>query len=301
MIDQPRSPKYLIDDIAPSREVHLIGGPSGGGKSTWIFQFLIEWSAGRPIYGHASHPVPYVYISTDRGKDSILRTLERLRINPAHIEFVSTITLDLDTVEAIIQRVHLKVPNVRVLFIEGMTGLMPESKGKSSDGGFGHASKFLRHLNKLCSELDITIFAVVHSPKSKEDARYLSPRDRVMGSSAWAAYTETLFLIEPVHADTPSLRNLIIIPRNAPQETHQLEFNDTGRLVESNAEITDTIIEAFLGTIPYGQTFTTEQFTTAMKRAGLSTATITRRLKELTENVVLAKVRQGIYSRVPPS
>lgn len=76
-----QSPEFLIDEIMPANEVHLICGASGSGKTTWTFQeFLAEWQAGRSVSGHASHPVPYVYIALDRTRASVTRTLERLEL-----------------------------------------------------------------------------------------------------------------------------------------------------------------------------------------------------------------------------
>ena len=71
--------EFLIDGILPANEVHLLGVSSGSGKTTFTFQvFLAQWQKGEPLFGHQSNPVPYVYVSLDRSRSSVTRTLERL-------------------------------------------------------------------------------------------------------------------------------------------------------------------------------------------------------------------------------
>jgi len=182
-----------------------------------------------------------------------------------------------------------------------MSGLLPASNSKLSDGGFAHVRKFLTHLSHLCEKYDITILGIVHSPKAKEDAQYLRPRDRVMGSSAWAAYTETIILIEPVHADAPGCRKMTVLPRNAPEETHDLQFNGQGRLVYTADDLDEVFIRLFLDKFPHPREFSTEQFTTALI-GKMSQATITRWLKNLhLRDGVIRRVRHGIYTCTMPA
>src|SRR5690242_1448332 len=75
-------PRSLIDRILPVHEVHILGGPSGAGKTRWLFQMLQEWKAGNSVLGYASNPVPYAYVSTDRSRESVKRTCEDLGIDP---------------------------------------------------------------------------------------------------------------------------------------------------------------------------------------------------------------------------
>lgn len=38
-----RDDEFIIDSILPKYELHLIGGPPGAGKTTWLFQFIEDW------------------------------------------------------------------------------------------------------------------------------------------------------------------------------------------------------------------------------------------------------------------
>src|SRR5579872_2623970 len=69
---------FLIDTILPEGTVHLIGGSSGIGKSTWLLQTIHDWERGIPIIGFPSHPLPYVYLMCDRSEVDLQSTLEQI-------------------------------------------------------------------------------------------------------------------------------------------------------------------------------------------------------------------------------
>jgi RecA-family ATPase len=297
-----RSPEYLIEEILPSREVHLIGGPSGGGKTTWLFQVLLDWQQGKDVLGHRSNPVPWVYISTDRSTNGVERVLQRMHINASDIPYVSTIGTDGETIYDAMKAGLAKVPGAKLIVIEGMSGLLPSGSRSQNDGGYQLVRRFLGRLNKWCQDNDVTIIGIVHSPKMREDSRYSDPRQRVMGSVAWAAYTETVFLIEPTASgskETAGLRTLIVLPRNSPTLYLDFQFNANGRLVEVQEDLDDVFVDLFLAKFPPPAEFTTEQFVNAL-RDKLSRATIFSRLKNLCGGKIL-KVRHGVYACVRPA
>src|SRR5437899_3146178 len=59
-------PDFLIQDVFPSRRVHLIGGASNVGKTRWVLPTMVDWSNSKPIMGFPSYPVPWAYVSGDR-------------------------------------------------------------------------------------------------------------------------------------------------------------------------------------------------------------------------------------------
>ena len=75
----PRHREYLIESWMPARQVHLLGGSSGAGKTRWLINMLeTVWSKGDPVFGHNSHPVPWAFISGDRDWEDMRRMLESL-------------------------------------------------------------------------------------------------------------------------------------------------------------------------------------------------------------------------------
>lgn len=221
---------YLVDQIFPAREVHVIAGPSGGGKTTWLIQFIHEWQKGEKFHGHASHPVPFLYISADRSLESVERLFERMRLPFAGFPIISLEQIrSHNNLALTIRDLCKEHPSVRVLFIEGLQSFTPD--GRLND--YKTVSHFLVQLILLCRELNLTLIGVAHTAKTKEDETYRNPRQRINGSVAWAAFTETIVVIEPIIADDPnnSTRSVMILPRNAPERAYQVEFRD-GRLVE---------------------------------------------------------------------
>jgi len=297
-----KSPEFLIQDILPSQEVHLLGGPSGAGKTTWLFQMLHDqWKLGGTILGKAVFPVPYVYISADRSNKGVKRTMFRAGINNEAVAFMSLMNFpDVRTVPQAIDKVLLVKPEAKLFFIDGCMGLIPPRRDNSSDGGFKHISMFLADLCRLCQSKDITMVLIVHSPKQKEDSRYTNPRERVMGSAAWAAFTETVILMEPmqpISKETAHCRTLICLPRNAAASFTDWEFNSRGRLVERSDEVEDTIIGAWLDSLPYPGSFTTDQFFAVMEKS-MSRATIYRWLERLVKDKDLVHDKKGHWTYV---
>lgn len=305
MSDTARSPEFLIENILPSNEVHLLGGPSGAGKTTWLFQALSEqWKAGGEILGQRVHPVDYLYVSADRSERGVRRTMMRAGANPDRIPHLS-LTAHPSVVDisklASVAREHN--PSVKLIILDGVMRLVPPRKDSSTDGGFAHVSKFLTGLCKLCSDQDLTFILIVHSPKQKEDSRYTNPRERVMGSAAWAAFSETILLIEPflpVSKDTANARTLICLPRNAPAMFEDLEFNGIGRLVARSEDLDEVLVEQFLKSIADGAEFSTSQFETALEKR-MARSTIYVWLKRLEASGRTTKTGRGIYRKNRPA
>lgn len=217
----------------PERELHLIGGSSGSGKSSWLIKMLERLERGESIYGHAAKPTPYVYVSSDRSRAGMYRTIERLGIDRARFPlYIPTNTALNLTARQIVIDAKKKFPVAKLVVFEGIATHVPD--GKLSD--YKIVAKFLRELGALCEELDITILGVVHSPKVKEKDKYANPRERIMGSTAWGAYSELIMFLEPLNPDgASSLRTFWILPRNAREEKFTLDFKD-GLLVPVNVK-----------------------------------------------------------------
>ena len=221
--------KWLVENILPSREVHLVAGPSGAGKTTWLLQFIQDWSAGKPIFNCRSHPADYVYVSGDRSLESVARTFERVGIKLEDIPHMSLVDIDdRDNVNTVFNAILAKHPQAKVIFMEGIAAIVPG--GKNLD--YRTVAQFILRLTALCQKNDRTIVGVVHSSKVKKEDRYQNPRQRVHGSVAWAAYTETIFLMEPLDPENADdhRRMLTVLPRNSAEEQHIFEFTAEGRL-----------------------------------------------------------------------
>jgi AAA domain len=223
--------RWLIMDILPKQLVSLVAGPSGSGKTRWLMKTLVDaWSKGQPVFEHASYPVPYVYCSADRSRRSYAYTFRKMGLNPPPPSF-SSWDLNHKTLDATVAYATRNFPEARLLVIEGFGGLVPG--GKMAD--YTAVRNFLNKASLFCEQYDITIIGVLHSPKMKAGEEYLNPRQRILGSVAWAAFSETCILIEP-SGDPDKLkveiRNLFLLPRDAKSQHFEMAFNDQGLVVE---------------------------------------------------------------------
>jgi AAA domain len=185
-----------------------MAGPTGAGKTTWLFDMLMRWEKGQDVLGCRSHPVPWFYVAGDRSIDGMNRTLDRMRI--PRDQFPTLAAWDQQmTFQQIMGAV--KDADAKLAIIEGF-GQYVDSPGHTQQ-----VRNFLQSACNICKTDGTTILGIVESPKMKPRDRYENPRQRVSGPAAWGHHTETIFLMEPADtskADNPD-RTLTVCPRNS--------------------------------------------------------------------------------------
>lgn len=202
---------YLIDDILVQREIHLMAGVSGAGKTTWLLQSLYnDWQNGLPVLGKGSHPVPWVYIASDRSEESYHRRLTSLKIPPQNISLVPAWDRGLTFcgVQDAIEKTDAKLA-----VIEAFSSFV------DPPANYHQVKCFLQHAQRWAAKRDLTIIGVMESPKMKPYEKYEHARQRVSGVSAWSHYTETVFVIEYQDKDSPKTgtRILTVCDHNGPE------------------------------------------------------------------------------------
>lgn len=290
------SPAFLIEGILPAYEVHLLGGSSGSGKTTLVFQTLADWQDGLPVFGHESHPVPYSYLSLDRSRSSVDRTLDRLGLRErltrilCQDQFKSATSLP--SVIAAAQGIH---KDSKFFVIEGFQTLVGD-KGNN----YSPVSNLLRAAANICSEKQITILGVAHSPKMKTDESFQHARELILGSVAWGAYSDTIITIQLDEA-TGNI-TVRVSPRNAAAETFHYVFGSNGVLTELNAAKPKESIKLKLEAMSAGSIITRAEVVAWCEAYKVGTRTGDRALAECVKNKVLEPLEPGFYertSRVP--
>lgn len=212
------SPEYLIAEILPSFEVHLLGGSSGSGKTTFLFQMLADWQDSKPVLGHESCPVPYAYVSIDRSRSSVVRTLTRLGLQDKITRIVSREDLPSTlSLGVVIQSARERYPDAQCFFVEGFQTLVGD-KGNS----YTDVAKLLQATTQFCAEQKVTIVGICHSPKLKIEEGFQHPREMLLGSVAWAAYSDTIIIMDL--DEKTKIVNCHVLPRNAASEVHPFVF-----------------------------------------------------------------------------
>jgi hypothetical protein len=223
LVDKPNSPKYLIETILPKREVHLLGGPSGAGKTRWLLTtLLMHWRHGLPVLGYKSYPVPWVYIAADRTLDSVGRTMAGMGLSLSGIPIVPAWDDKLG-LNGIFDGIDKAGASLAII----------ESFGSFVEPPYNsnNVKSLLQLCSRACQKGNLTIIGVVESPKMKPYERYENPRQRISGAAAWGHFSETIFLVEPDPKDPESLnRTLWVCPRNAPMIKKTGSFSTAGTI-----------------------------------------------------------------------
>jgi hypothetical protein len=184
----------------------------------------MDWEKGKPFLGFQSHPCKWAYAPGDRSQRGVNRTMREIGVAPEAINIIPSWGKDYKSLPQIFEAA-LKL-EAKLLVVEGFAGYADELTS--------HAVRnFLCAIQRTIEHDNLTVIGVVESPKMKPNERYENPRQRVSGAAAWAHYTETIFLVEPLHVSDPKRpeRSLTVCPRNAKGFILRSEFDASGRLV----------------------------------------------------------------------
>ena len=245
------------------------------------------------MFGHASYPLPYAYISVDRSERSVHRTLKRMGIQPDSIPTMSAVDLKLTTLVEVIREASTRFKEARVFFIDGFASLTPE--GKIND--YNTVAGFLANATRQCAHYNITIIGIVHAAKTRENEKYLNARQRILGSVAWAGFSDTIFYIEPTDAENATclMRKFEILPRNAKNEVFEMELTANGTLVPSTrVDDQDKQATDFLTELAQGEEFTFNDFVFS---TGLSRSWAHKVIGKLLAANRISKVKKGQYRK----
>lgn len=232
-IGSPMPQPPLIDKILPPNRVHVLGGVSDAGKTRFIIPLMLQWETGVPIFGFATNPVPWTYVAGDRSTVEVAETLDSMNIPRSAIRVLSAFGEKRKPryYETLMEASEM-TPQPQLLVWEGFQDLCGDSKTEVMD--------FLSAIASYCAPskqfpVGLTILGIVESPKQKPYERYLNPRQRISGASAWAYHTSTVMLLEGDPATNPDLtqpeRDLWICSKFIQRRKLQATFNQAGHLI----------------------------------------------------------------------
>jgi AAA domain len=230
---------YLLEGLLPTGEVHVLVGSSGVGKSTFLYDFINKWQHEEPIFGRKSTRYPYVVLSNDRSKAGIIRTLQRIGLNPKLFKIKETLStvyrggyLDdgrtprMSELESTIRECVKKQPELRVIFVEGL------HIGQAEGNDYGATSRSLKGLNALCQQLNLTIVGTTHTPKH---GALQSTREAILGSVANGGMIETVITF----ARAKDAIKMVVIPRQERELTAWYKWTEDGKLVETDEPVNE--------------------------------------------------------------
>jgi hypothetical protein len=293
------SPQYVVRDLFPVNEIHLIFGPAHSGKTTLMLQILEDWRNGRDVFGCHSHVQPFCLIACERPESALRAHMRRLGMDPSLIPHFSLIDQassgDDYNFETLVATLRKRCPEAKVLFIDGLSTLCP---GRSYDQR--DVSKFLLTINQFCKQQSITIIACLYAVKAKEGAGYAAPLDRLSGSGVWSSMTGCKLLIDPIDPKDPTNPNrllLLFIRSRAPRATYA-KYVESGLLSYADTlELTG--LDSWLAQLEPGKVIRTSTIHETAQSLQVSRSSVFRWIENQITLCTLSKIRKGTYI-VPP-
>jgi hypothetical protein len=294
----PDPAKSYIDGLFRKRTVNIICGGSGSGKTTLGFQIFKALTSlehndflGRPSNNKAA----WGYISADRGVEEVQETQERMGVS-----FPVFSCIDMDMVgKSLTSDVIPRLPKFygyrpNFLYIDSFHIFFA---GKPFDNR--EVALWLTGLAGYCKKKNITILGAVHSAKEKMGMGYAQPREKISGGAAWGGFTNTILALEVIGKPQEGKRKLTILPRNAPDEVMNLEFDSMGWLVpssnNSDLEGSKFLMGMLIERLPKHTKLNYSDIWSAAKSKGLARPTFDRHLRKLCKERIMSKAQRGIY------
>lgn len=282
----------------PLGEISLIGGSSGAGKTRWLIQMIFKWRSGEPVFRHPVCVGDFIYLSRDRSREGMERTLDRMNVDIAEMNFIdSSVAESLNVPKALdnlvrkrreMERKDPELRPLRLLVLEGIDFDVPEGKISDND----KVAQYVRRIRKIAKKHEVAVIATLGSPKMTPKNRYESPRDRLLGAGAWNRLAETVIVIEQEKGDEDA-RWVQVIPRNGKTERFRMVFKD-GLLVESYTRPARVVALDWIRTQQPGFEFQLQHIELA---TSLNKTTASEALRKILEeqDSPIEKVKHGWY------
>lgn len=283
------SPAFLIDKILPTRTINLISGPSGTGKSTLMLQMLEDWRNGREVFGYKSFPADFHIVSCDRPASHLSRTMQRLGLSPKDFPHFSVVDRIRDrerhgefSLDELVANARRSSTKLRLLAIDGLAALCPNKVIDHSG-----VAQFLTNASRLCEQHDFTILGTVYASKTPG----ATPRESILGCTAWSAYTESKIIIEA----SAARRTVHLCTSNLPDmQFEMIQDSKTGEFVDGLASMSEEL-DRWLATCEPGALVTSRQVFEISEHLEISKRTAERWINGQLSLGTLVKVDRGEY------
>jgi RecA-family ATPase len=297
-----KAKKFVVDGILPRGMVHLIAAPVGTGKTTLFMQQLDSIQRGAQFLGRDTYPANIVYITADRGEQESHNTIERLglKIDMRIVSLKDTKKSVIPYLETLIETYCRRDD---LVIVEPLNFFIRDANNRTGDiNSFGHVSHFLLNIGRMARDMNLTVEGSLHSSKAKAGSGYAVPREKVIGSVAWTAFTSTTIVMEPADPKTPEDpgRTIYVLPRD--ERPFTLEYvvdSDAGGLLVPQAVFArryKSNLDKFLDAHPH-ETFTNLEVESWKDTASVSVSTAYRWLEQKIKNGEVERVEKGVYKK----
>jgi len=306
---EPPEDDFLVDKIFPTTRIHLIAGPVGAGKSTYVYQMSKAILDGIAFLNNPTHSRgKIVYLAADRTRREAIATLRRMgflhllpRIKWLFINEIRQKGI-IPFLETIIEQ-HCAPGDM--LIVEPFQFFLRDDKNRAGDPNSSmDVSHWICKVKDAVEKVGITLFGSVHPPKAKKGEGYGSVRDRLIGTSAWTGFTSTTIYIEPTNPDdvTDPYRTIHVLVRDGQNlAVEYMQEPEHGLLVPVATIIKKSPFDLRLESLDADVTFTSADVGQWAVEAGMTDRTGRNWLKQLEKDTKVRKVGYGVYKRSNPS
>ena len=296
-----------IEGIMPAGTITLLSGASGVGKTAFVAEWCVRWRDGRSIcWKPTNRPVELGVVAADRKWASHKQWFEAVGYpDIPHYSLRDDPSFNWDKVfnrkeTANIFRAALSrllLPPGSLIVVDPISIFI---HGSLLD--YKQTAVSLAHLDRVCTDLGVTVLGIMHMSKQKGDKkdRYTRPQDRILGSAALGGFTDTqMYLLGPEDLDE-DFYGFGWIPHHAPAETFTFSRDpQNGLFIPYEAPdqtgnlkaLYDAITESIAGTK------TKELTNLASDQLGLARATTYRYLDLLRIQGKIERVGRGAWRR----
>jgi len=292
----------------PFGSLTVVAGASGAGKTILMAEALQRMRDGRTFCGHVTNRCTgYYVIAADRDWSTYARAYESAGF--ADIErYVLAEDPEFDPrnwgrkstaftlLEDCLKRLNPKpgsivyIDPVAPLFIQG-------NQNEARDVALS-----LHWYRKLAQRYRITLVLFANVGKMKTDDVYRRAQDRIAGSGAFVAYSDTQISVDQ---DAEGVMTLTLTPRRAKVEEHQFKFNpETGLFApfQDGKSVPGTLspqLTASLALVPaLPKTITSPELMRQICATGVKRAMAYRHIQQLIEQALIIKNEYGVIMRV---
>ena len=300
----PQPSDWLIEDLVRCGGITVIGGPSGVGKTKFLFQMVEEWHNERPLFGRATHAQPFCLVSCTHSTAAAVESAHAVGACVSEIPIISAVN-DAKSISflAVCELAQKRVPDLRVLFVDGMHSL----GCAKSIVDYGTVWELVTGIKRILQRDNLTLVTTGRTAKPNE-RNSSNPRDRFLGSTAWTEGLAAYIAIEqsrPNDVHDPR-RVITVLPANAPPEVFQWRFTADGVMVPVTAMALEqeapvggqTVFEVNVGAFPDDHEFDAIELLELGNGLGVCDRTIWRYVNDMIDCGKLVRVSRGRY-RVP--
>lgn len=298
----------LIDHIMPAGSINLISGGSGVGKTAFIADWCARFRDERQIcWKPTRRPTGGIgVIVGDRKWSSHKQWFDAVGFGDIpHYSlrddagfnwdaFFNRSTLP-DTFKRCIN--YLNLGRDALIIVDPISLFI---HGNLID--YKQTAVGLAKLDKVCTSLGVTILGIAHTAKQKGDKkdRYVRPQDRILGSSAFAGFTDTvMYLIGPEELDT-EYHGFGWIPHHSAPETFSFSRHpETGLFIPYDAPNKESDLHYLYGLVTEDSvgTATKEVVDASASHLDVARTTIYNYLNLLMARGLIEKVGRGKWKR----